>query len=411
MPLQYFFREAQPPSKISPFPQGTQATLDFFSAAKKGDLNGVRQAIAKGADINYPISVKWRGIDSAAYRGYITVVAFLLDAPYINLTAEDNINHWTLMHFAVHGQQFKMVEYLLNRALSGDRRIQIDKKSQKGNTPLMAAKIEGFSEISDILEAATRQLAATLDFFSAAKKGDLNEVRQTIAEGADINYQNDGSWRAIDYAVQYGHMSVVIFLLETPHLKLAAEDDNKWGWTWMHQAVAGNQVNMVEYLLRRVRSRDWRIQIDKKTKSGKTPLMMATTKGFREIIGLLARIPNPPTGAASPPSAGAAASSLIPPRAASMPREWMTSASPLVSPLSTPVPGVAKGEELINLNNNDLWSKLKDDACERPAEEAGRSLLYKSMLSSYTNQRSDLPPQRDAKPFLEEEDKREDDEL
>jgi ankyrin repeat protein len=48
---------------------------------------------------------------------------------------------------------------------------------------------------------------------SAAEKGDLEEVRKQLSEGADTNARNDDGWNALTLAVNNGHYSTVLLLL------------------------------------------------------------------------------------------------------------------------------------------------------------------------------------------------------
>ena len=62
------------------------------------------------------------------------------------------------------------------------------------------------------------------DFFDAAALGDLALVKESLAKGADVNYQNGDGRSALMRSSKRGHLDVVKCLLE--HGALVNQRDN-----------------------------------------------------------------------------------------------------------------------------------------------------------------------------------------
>jgi len=103
-----------------------------------------------------------------------------------------------------------------------------------------------------------QQAKKNRSLFEAAEKGDVDRVKQLIAEGADINVKwadvntreeeiNTRLWHEDDtplyYAARSEKMEIVKLLVE------AGAEVNAGQWPPLYQAVDANNVIMVEYLL------------------------------------------------------------------------------------------------------------------------------------------------------------------
>jgi len=83
-----------------------------------------------------------------------------------------------------------------------------------------------------------------LDF---AKEGFTDGVRNSIRQGANVNYSDDTfKWTPLHLAASKGYMEVTTVLIEFG-AKLNAE--TRWGATPLHEAAAGGYKDTVEKLL------------------------------------------------------------------------------------------------------------------------------------------------------------------
>jgi ankyrin repeat protein len=52
------------------------------------------------------------------------------------------------------------------------------------------------------------------ELIKAAEKGDLEQAKAALGEGADINFHSDSEWAPIIHAARNGHLRMVKFLIE-----------------------------------------------------------------------------------------------------------------------------------------------------------------------------------------------------
>lgn len=166
------------------------------------------------------------------------------------------------------------------------------------------------------------------DLIQAAKKGDINEVRRLISEGANVNAKDNDGWTPLHWAVKNNHSTTAEVLLdngaglitfesfqehyvwrkyqeiETEHCKnslhlaarlgnLEAVEDllgkgadvnaqNDIGKTPLHFAAENGYKEVVEALL----DKDG-IDVNAKDNDGKTPLHFAADNGHKEVVEVL----------------------------------------------------------------------------------------------------------------------------
>ncbi|MFO0754572.1 MAG: ankyrin repeat domain-containing protein [Thermodesulfovibrionales bacterium] len=84
--------------------------------------------------------------------------------------------------------------------------------------------------------------------FDSAGRGDLEEVKKLLAEGADVNCRDTIGWTPLIKAAWMGHLHVVRYLLEQ-----GAEIDrqNDFGYTALMSAISSGHHPVVHYLLER----------------------------------------------------------------------------------------------------------------------------------------------------------------
>ena len=187
----------------------------------------------------------------------------------------------------------------------------------EGMTPLVVARIEGFSEVVALLEAAGAQANYTLH--SATNEGNAGEVARLLgapwidvnrvdwkgntpltcasafdhtevvkvllaAPGIDVNRANEDGRTPLHWASQEGHSAVVKLLLAAPGIDVNRAD--KDGITPLYAASKNGLAEVVELLLEAPG-----MDVNLADKAGETPLFGASHEGHLEVVKLLLRAP------------------------------------------------------------------------------------------------------------------------
>ena len=113
----------------------------------------------------------------------------------------------------------------------------------------------------------------------AAKKGDLKQVEQLIAQGADVNVRGTNGETPLTIAALGGRQTVVALLLEAgADLQIR----NKGGLTPLHAAAYGGHRDVVELLLAKGVDVN-----DANNRFGVSPLHLAAEENRKDVVELL----------------------------------------------------------------------------------------------------------------------------
>lgn len=127
--------------------------------------------------------------------------------------------------------------------------------------------------------------AGKTPLMDAVIKGDVDKVNTLIAEGANVNEQDEYGWTALQLAAAYGHAGIVHTLLAKgadPTIK------NSLGRTALMYAAAFGHSAIVKTLLATRRANiDAASEDPENMHTGETALMLAAWSGHSDIIGLL----------------------------------------------------------------------------------------------------------------------------
>ncbi|MBN2135920.1 MAG: ankyrin repeat domain-containing protein [Acidobacteria bacterium] len=123
------------------------------------------------------------------------------------------------------------------------------------------------------------------DFLTAVTMGELDLAFDLLSKGADINYLDREGWGALHWAVRAERPESVKFLLEhNPQVDLKTIEEN---YTALHLVcktkyrMKKNRLQIAEMLL------NAGADPDVKDESSTTPLHMAVTYGFKELVVML----------------------------------------------------------------------------------------------------------------------------
>lgn len=119
--------------------------ISIHSAAKKGNIEAVKQHLAAGTDVNTKDKIDFSPLHYAAYRGNKEVVELLI-AEGANVNAQDKIG-MTLLHGAVYRGNKEVVEPLIANG------ADVNAKDDVGRTPLDYAMSVRDSVTADFLRA------------------------------------------------------------------------------------------------------------------------------------------------------------------------------------------------------------------------------------------------------------------
>jgi ankyrin repeat protein len=285
----------------NPKPSIWHETPVLVIAVHKGKIEIVQELIAAGSDVN-------QGFDRlplhvASEDGHLEVVRLLLDAgAEIEGYEED---YWTALMAAAEAGHLQIVQLLVEKGAN------VNAWSQ-GETSLMLAARNVHRTIYDFLyplvsddireigdRDAEKEMAKTIrrrtreknkageSLKDAAMFGNLNEVQQLIAMGADVNAVTACNRTAISLAIQMGKIPVISALLDAganPNLSDETDDGLDANSPLMEAAstfFATNRGEMVRLLIKRGAN------LNQQDADGRTPLMHALRYSDMDVIEIL----------------------------------------------------------------------------------------------------------------------------
>lgn len=240
---------------------------DIWSAAAFGNIKAIKGHLAKGVDINAKDSTFGStALSSAALFGHTEIVALLLEAGAdVNARNRDG---GTPLHSAAFLGQYEAAELLLENG------ADINIKNWEGGTPLDATGVDwettGF--IAGLLKikvdrekietgrtkvvALLRQHGATTNTSSvnntlcnAVRSGDLQTVKEQLANGVDINAgDSEFGVTALSWAALLGDAEIAKFLIQKGVDVNAKSRD---GSTPLHSAAFLGRAEIAELLIQK----------------------------------------------------------------------------------------------------------------------------------------------------------------
>ncbi len=125
----------------------TYAPGSLLQAVREGNLNGLKQSLARGADVNSRNTEGWTPLMIAVHLGHQEIVRALLQHEPSQVSAR-NHHGWTPLRFAVEMGDAETLRMLLAAG------AEVDTPDHDGTTALMQAAGEGNLECLEILLAA-----------------------------------------------------------------------------------------------------------------------------------------------------------------------------------------------------------------------------------------------------------------
>ena len=260
----------------------------LFSCAVNGGHKGIVELlIAEGVDVNMKNS-GCENLYSAVAEGHKEIIGLLIAAGVdVNCKDDDGM---TPLHSAAQFASKEIVELLITKG------ADVNAKSDDGSTPLDYAEHETIALLrknggktgeelkggETVAEAAqpepTTNEAQALDFWFVVISGHTGDVKQAIAEGADVNAKVGGGKTPLHGAASNGFKEIAELLIANG-ADVNAKDDYG-GKTPLYDAIKDHK-EIVELLLAKG------ADLNVKPEIGYPLLHEATRWGRTEVVELL----------------------------------------------------------------------------------------------------------------------------
>jgi len=234
----------------------------LLEATSAGDIQGIKDAVEAGEDIN-----------------------------------SSNVNGWTAACFAVGLSNLDVLRTLI------DQKIDLNIANAEGYTPLMLAALQGDKDMVELLlesnadpsivtsagvsayDVAVRSrrlVNAGIILEASAIRGMINEdpvlMMQSVRNGAYVNIRTTGGWNPLIFSCANGHLEAVNELIA---LGADIEHVDNDGWAPLHFAAINGHTEIVKALIAA------NADINVAAVDGRTAREMAAGEGHTEIVELL----------------------------------------------------------------------------------------------------------------------------
>ena len=122
---------------------GCGPKVDIWTAAKKGNIEAVKQHLAAGVDVNAKTESEWTPLHRAAWGRHTEIVELLI-AKGADVNAKDD-GSWTSLHSAAMTGSNEIVGLLIAEG------ADVNAKANGGLTPLILTEEEKQTETADLL--------------------------------------------------------------------------------------------------------------------------------------------------------------------------------------------------------------------------------------------------------------------
>ncbi len=293
------------PSQTPTLTPEEQKQLDdgLLQACLNGNVDGARDYLNRGADINATHIEGGQALHFAASYGHKDIVQLLIDHArekglVLDINAKAGSQQTTPLHVACTKGHLDAVKILLENGAN------FNATTKDGWHPLLYAA-SGHKDIVQFLITYAREKGLALDInaksgpsqltplHSACYYGHADTVKLLLDNGADINATNKYGMQSLHLAAANGQKDIVQFLITYAREKGFALDINAKGGaeqvTPLHAACFKSQLDTVKLLLAAGASTEIR---DAK---GRTPLDDARTDEIKALIRQHQNNPTPPS--------------------------------------------------------------------------------------------------------------------
>lgn len=184
----------------------------------------------------------------------------------------------TLLHLAVSTGDLEIVKYFI------DAGADPDAENAEGNSPIDLALAEGYADMAIAMKQSTKTVKSStgsdVTIWNAALRGDMDSMRELLADGSDVNEEDDIDLSTpLHYAAKGGSVSMVTFLLDEGANVYA--QDRAWSIP-LHEAIMSEHLEIVKVLIE-----DEKYTMNTADKQGKMAIHCAALTGNMDIITYL----------------------------------------------------------------------------------------------------------------------------
>ena len=259
-PVEPVVEAAQPAESSKPLSKANSALMD---AAKKGNIEAIKQHLTDGADVNVKGIGGMTPLHRATREGH-KEASELLISNSADVNAKDKRGR-TPLHRAAREGHKEVVELLIIK--DADVNAKSESGLFKGETPLDEAIKRKRTEVADLLQKNGGKYSSIA---VAAKAGDVEALKKFLADGVDAS-----AIGLLSAAASGGHKEFVELLIANGADVTAK---NEYGSTPLHSAATKE---IAELLIANG------ADINAKINDGSSPLLAAAIKGHTEVAGLL----------------------------------------------------------------------------------------------------------------------------
>lgn len=270
---------------------GKQSYLRLHNAVKSGDIDKVRQLIENGYSVNKKDKYGITPLQLAADSGYKDIVKLLIKkGARVNETNNANI---APIHLAASNGHVNTVKLLIKYGAD----VNIQDEDEK--TPLCFAVEYGHTKVIALLKENGAGVkvdngkelisfhsinSSTTPLHNAVQSGDINKVKQLIADGYSVNEKDKDGRTPRNIAVENGHMNIFELLVNNGgDANITDNVHNTLGRTRLHNAAEYGDIDKVKELITNG------VNIDIEDDVLTTPLHLAARNGHSQMATLLIR--------------------------------------------------------------------------------------------------------------------------
>ena len=181
----------------------------FLYAGAEGLLEIVKLTIDAGADTKLTNRFGGTALIPAAERGHVEIVYELLTRTDVDVNHVNDLG-WTALLEAIILSDGEVRHQQIVQLLV-DHGADINIADGNGITPLEHAQARGFKEIELILN---RAMARDMQMITAAGGGDIETVRQLLAQGANVKAQDENGMTALIAAAYRNDLAITDLLIQ-----------------------------------------------------------------------------------------------------------------------------------------------------------------------------------------------------
>ncbi|MBN2230334.1 MAG: ankyrin repeat domain-containing protein [Candidatus Thorarchaeota archaeon] len=253
---------------------------ELIIAAKEGNLDRLKSALADDADINVASDdCRNTALHLACDNGHLAVVEFLIEQG-VDIAAMNCID-MTPLHMAVRNGHAAVVRYICDKALPITERILDDVLTVASMSVYSNEQI--YKMVYDyrikIVRPSPKESSSPDDLLLlSSESGDYAGVVKAVEDGADLNTVDDRGMLPLLWAALRGHLKIVEYLLDNGadiHKRNHAE------WTALMEASLEGHIEIVRLLVERG------ADVNATTFVSGTALMFSAGNGHIEVVQYL----------------------------------------------------------------------------------------------------------------------------